>query len=126
VELGFEKIPFIFIDQVLQEDYTLSDILDKVWEYTCSVLTYNKVKNNIVIYRKTDNGGVPMLELSVKNDFSQLVDALNYIFVEVHSKIVDENKNIVESANFHVIIYKNAESQCVKRIDKKLFQGELE
>lgn len=126
VELGFDKFPFIFIDQVLNEEEKFEELIGPVWEYICSVLTYNKEGNKIVLYRQTKSDNVPLLTLEVRNDFSELVDKVNHILVEIHSKIIDEDKNIVESANFHVIIYKNAKSENTRRIDKKLFRGELE
>lgn len=126
VEVGFEQIPYIFLDQTLSDSLEFEGYLESVWEYICSILSYNKVKNNIVLYKITQNGGKPIAELSAKEDFCKLVDRHKFIFVEVHSKIVNMKKNIVEKVNFHVIINENSKPKSFKVIEKTLFKGELE
>lgn len=126
VEVGFEQIPFIFLDQILSDSIEFEGYLDKIWEYICSVLTYNKVGKDIVLYKITQNGGKPLAELTVKSDFSKLVDKRKFIFIEIHSKIVNMKKNVVEKINFHVIINENSEPKSFKVIEKTLFKGELE
>lgn len=111
IEIGFDKFPILVIEHVvLHPEDEMDGYLSKTWEHIAKILTYNKVGKDIVIYKKTNSGGIPILQFKAKDFYSKVVDETKSIFLEIQAFSVDYAEKIVEKIFIHCIIDMNEEN----------------
>lgn len=122
IEVGFEKIPVIVLKQELCASEELEEFLLPTWQYIIPRLTFNKVGEDIVIYKKLPNDtSSTIIEIKVKKYYSDIVNQTNSILVEIQSVVTDFEKNVLEKVYAHVIMNKNQLPDKINFIEKPLF-----